>query len=83
MTSVMSVAYVLISVKPGTARDVYGKLENLRSIQQVDAVTGPYDIIATVHGSDLNAIGNIVIDKILKIEGIANSMTCNVIQLEN
>ncbi len=83
MTTVMSVAYVLISVKPGTARDVYFKLQKQSSIQQVDAVTGPYDLIAIVQGSDLNAIGNIVIDKILKIEGISNSMTCNVIQLEN
>jgi DNA-binding Lrp family transcriptional regulator len=83
MTSVMSVAYVLISVQPGTARDVYYKLQKLRNIQQVEAVTGPYDIIATVHGSDLNVIGNIVIDKILKIKGIANSTTCSVIQLEN
>ncbi|MBT4089806.1 MAG: Lrp/AsnC ligand binding domain-containing protein [Deltaproteobacteria bacterium] len=83
MTSVMSVAYILISVKPGTAREVYYKLQKLPNIQQVEAVTGPYDIIATVHGSDLNAIGNIVIDRILKIEGISNSMTCSVIQLEN
>ena len=83
MASVMSVAYVLISVKPGTARDVYFKLDRMRSVQQVDAVTGPYDIVATVQGSDLNAIGNIVIDKILTIDGIANSMTCSVIQLEN
>ncbi len=55
MTSIMSVAYVLISVKPGTARDVYSKLENLRSIQQVDAVTGPYDFKATcnINASEL------------------------------
>lgn len=83
MSSVMSVAYVLISVKPGTARDVYFKLDRMRDVQQVDAVTGPYDIIAVVHGSDLNMIGNTVIDKILTIDGIANSMTCSVIQLEN
>lgn len=83
MTSLMSVAYVLIKVKPGTARNVYNKLDRLSSIQQVDAVTGPYDIIAIVQGSDLNAIGNIVMDKVLTIEGISNSMTCSVIQMEN
>ncbi len=83
MTTVMSVAYTLISVQPGKARDVFLKLQKLSCIQQVDAVTGPYDIIAIVQGSDLNVIGNIVIDKILSIEGISNSMTCSVIQLEN
>ena len=83
MGSVMSTAYVLLTVKPGTAKGVYFKLQKMPSIQQVDAVTGPYDIIVVVQGSDLNAIGNIVMDKILKIEGIANSMTCSVVQFEN
>ena len=53
------------------------------SVYQVDAVFGPYDIIAIVQGPDYNTIGNIVVEKIAMIEGIEDTMTCNVLHLES
>lgn len=78
----VATAYVLISVKAGSARDVYNKLQKLENTQRVDAITGPYDIIATIQGSDFNKIGTQVIDTVQNIEGVTNSITCNVIHFE-
>ncbi|MCP4749639.1 MAG: Lrp/AsnC family transcriptional regulator [Proteobacteria bacterium] len=82
MTSTVATAYVLISIKAGAAREVFSQLQKLKNVLQMDVVTGPYDMIVTVQGSDFNQIGTLVMDKIQTIEGLTNSITCNVIRLE-
>ena len=75
-------AYILISVTVGKARQVYEKLGAIQGVQNVDAISGPYDIIAMVQGSDFNAIGTVVLDEIQAIEGVVDTITCNVIHYE-
>ncbi len=82
MTSPTSTAYVFINIAAGAAHEVFRKLDKISNVAQVDIVTGPYDIVALVQGSDFNQIGNVVMNKIQTIEGIVNSITCNVIRLE-
>lgn len=79
----VATAYVLISVKVGLEKQVYRELEKMESIYQVDAVFGPYDIIAIIQSSDYDNIGEIVIDKIMQIEGISDTITCNVFHIES
>lgn len=78
----IATAHVLINVAAGKARTVYNKLMNLENVQHVDAIAGPYDLIATVQAGDFNAIGNFVINTIQEIEGVISTVTCNVIQFE-
>lgn len=75
-------AYVLISVSVGKARQVYEKLLKTAGVQHVDAISGPYDIVATIQGSDFNQIGTVVLDKVQAIEGVTDTITCNVIHFE-
>lgn len=79
----VATAYVLISVYTGSEKQVYRELEKLDGVYQVDAVFGPYDLIAIIQGSDYDKIGEIVIDRIIKIEGIKDTITCNVIHIES
>ncbi len=76
-------AYVLINIAAGTSRKVYNTLTNMESIQKVDAVSGPYDLIAIVDGATFNDIGKIVLEEIQSVPGIQNTVTCNIIFLEN
>ena len=69
-------AYVLIEVSVGKTKDVVGVLEKLKGIKTVNAVTGPYDIIAVVEGETLNEIGDLVTSKIHPIAGISRTVTC-------
>lgn len=78
----IATAYILITVAHGMARKVYEQLQQTKGIVQVHAISGPYDIIATVQGPDFNAIGKLIIDKIQPIEGIERTLTCNVIEFE-
>ena len=75
-------SYILINVSMGSARSVYEKLQLLGNVQQVDAITGPYDIIATMQGNDYNEIAWIVLDKIQTIDGVTSTLTCNVVNFE-
>lgn len=76
-------AYVLISLAAGAARDVYSALTKMDLVQKVDAVSGPYDMIAIVDGPTFNDIGRFVLEQIQPIPGVTDTITCNVIFLEN
>jgi len=75
-------AYVLINVDVGKSRHVYEKLEKLPEVKHIDAVTGPYDIIATIETDDYPGIGKFVLEKIHKIKGVTHTITCYIIRFE-
>ena len=76
-------AYVLVNVAAGTARSVMDKVSHLRDVSHVDAVLGPYDLIVTVTGTDLNEIGRMILEKMHAIEGVQKTVTCNVVTFES
>ena len=69
-------AYILIETAVGKSGDVSKALRELSDVHTVDAVTGPYDIIAIISASDLNAVGEVVTKQIHTIGGIARTVTC-------
>jgi len=83
VTSVSVKAYVLIEVAVGkmTVRDVIAALKNVKGITSVEAVTGPYDVIAVLEGKDVNAVGDLVTRHIHTIGGIERTVTCLAVTL--
>ena len=73
-------AYVLIETGVGKTTDVLKILKKTAGIKSVDAVTGPYDIIAILEGDDLNTIASLVTGKIHPVTGITRTVTCLSIQ---
>ncbi len=69
-------AYELIETYVGKTREVVEAIRGLEGVESVDAVTGPYDVIATVKGVDLSAIGDLVTAKFHLIGGISRTVTC-------
>jgi DNA-binding Lrp family transcriptional regulator len=74
-------AFVLIETAVGKTKDVINVLNKSDGIKTVDAVTGPYDIIAVVEGEDLNTIGNMVTNKVHPIPGVNRTVTCLAIKV--
>jgi len=72
-------AFVLIETVVGRNKEVVTALKQLEGVESVNTVTGPYDVIATIEGETLNAIGDLVTDKIHPIAGISRTVTCLVI----
>ncbi|MEW6143080.1 MAG: Lrp/AsnC ligand binding domain-containing protein [Chloroflexota bacterium] len=79
--AVTSKAYILIETGIGRTNYALKALQKILGVQSVDAVTGPYDIIAVVEGDDLNAIGSLVTGKIHPIGGITRTVTCLAIRV--
>jgi DNA-binding Lrp family transcriptional regulator len=71
-------AYVLIETSVGKTKDVVLGIRklNLEGIEEVNLVTGPYDVIAVVEGTDLTEISNLVTSKIPTVGGIERTVTC-------
>lgn len=69
-------AYILIETAVGKSRAVADALRALDGVENVDAVTGPHDIIAIVVAPDLNGVGDLVTAKIHTINGIVRTTTC-------
>lgn len=74
-------AYVLIETKVGKTKDVVLALRSAKGIKEVNAVTGPYDVITVVEGIDLTTVGNLVTDVIHPVNGIERTVTCLAVDL--
>ena len=76
-------AFVLINLAAGAAEAVLMKLQKMDFVAEVHAISGPYDMIAVVDVATFNEIGKSVLEKIQPVPGILQTITCNVIFLEN
>lgn len=69
-------AYILIEAESGRVGDVLAVLRTFTGMTAVDAVTGPYDIIATVQTDDPHTIGRLVMKEIHSVDGVKRTITC-------
>jgi DNA-binding Lrp family transcriptional regulator len=74
-------AYILIQTEVGKARDVATTIKEIAGVVQVDAVTGPYDVIVLTEARDVDALGKMVVSKVQAVDGITRTLTCSVVHL--
>ena len=78
-------AYILIESAVGTARAVYKGIQavNLADarVLSVEAVIGPFDIIALLESDDLDKMGRAVTEGIQRLQGVQRTTMCLVIKL--
>jgi len=68
-------AFVLILAEMGQVGNVLNALTGKKGVDEVDVITGPYDIIVTISGSDTNDIANTVVNSIHSVDGIKHTIT--------
>lgn len=74
-------AFVLITTTVGRTKEVLKGLKIIDGVKSVDAVLGPYDIIATVEGESLESIGKLITGHFHKVEGLERTTTCQTIRV--
>lgn len=74
-------AYVLISTEPGLAPEVYEKVKDLESVLNVEAVTGPYDLIVKIEVNSSEDLAETVFNEVRGMSGITNTSTLTVVEL--
>ena len=71
-----SKAFILIETGVGKSKAVADVLRKLEGVDSADIVTGPYDVIAVIHGETLNDVGELVTGKIHPVPSISRTVTC-------
>ena len=81
----MTRAYILIESAVGKAKIVAEGVQALTfpdaQVVSVDAVTGPFDVIALLESDDLDKVGRAITDGIQQVDGVQRTTTCLVVRL--
>ncbi len=75
----MVAPFVLVGTVSGKETAVVQAVRGVMGVVSVNAVTGPYDVIARVEAKDVQALGNTIITKIRPIAGVQSTLTCIVV----
>jgi len=71
----METVYLLCETEMGKLDDVLRRLRSVPGVTEVEAVTGPFDVIIKVQAPHVNQALDIVVHKIRKIPGIKATET--------
>jgi DNA-binding Lrp family transcriptional regulator len=74
-------AYILIQTEVGRARDVAAAIGGVTGVVRVDAVTGPYDVIALTEAHNVDELGMMIVSNVQLVPGITRTLTCSVVHL--
>jgi DNA-binding Lrp family transcriptional regulator len=74
-------AYIFINLSTRQVKESLFKIKATKGVGIAEAVTGPYDIVATIEAENIDEIGKLVTEEILSIEGIERTLTSIVLQL--
>jgi DNA-binding Lrp family transcriptional regulator len=74
-------AYILIQTAVGGSVDVAQAIRAVEGVLRVDAVTGPYDVIAMVEARSVDDLGKLLLSQIQQIPNITRTLTCPIIHL--
>jgi DNA-binding Lrp family transcriptional regulator len=74
-------AFVLIQTESGKASEVARSIAGIDGVQSSEAVTGPYDVIVAAEAPDVDALGQLVVNRIQPVAGIVRTLTCPVVKL--
>ena len=68
-------AYVVVTAKAGTARDIADAMAALPGVQMADACWGGGDVYAVVDFPDWKALNALVLDKVHSMPGVIRTET--------
>ena len=71
----MVIAFVLITTKPGSEKDIYTELKDFKEIIELYPLFGEYDLIVRLEATDMDAIGRLVVEKIRSLDGVIETKT--------
>lgn len=71
----METLYLLVETEVGRLDEVLRRLKAVPGVTEVEAVTGPFDLIVKVQALHINAALDTVVHKIRKVPGIKSTET--------
>lgn len=69
----MAIVFVHLKVTPSKINDVWSKIRALEYVVEAYVITGDYDIIVKLEAPEVSSASKIIIEKILKMDGVERS----------
>jgi DNA-binding Lrp family transcriptional regulator len=81
-------AFILASVSYGrgskedlpTQRDIAKEIAKLPGVQEVQIISGDWDLLIKLKGKDVETVGKFVIDSLRLVKGVEKTLTCMVFE---
>jgi len=70
----MVIGVTMVNVVPGSEKNVYMKIKNLKNVRDVYHVFGEFDFVVIIEASSLSEL-NRTVDEIREIEGVTKTQT--------
>lgn len=77
----MATGFVLVQVTSGKEKAVYEALKDVEAVQEIHPLFGAYDFIVKLESKDYDAMGQVVVDSIRRVDGVDNTQTLTVTSL--
>lgn len=74
-------AFILVSFMPGpqvSQKRLAQRIAEIPDVEEVHLISGEWDILVKVRGASMHEIGDLVIERIRTMEGVARTVTCAV-----
>lgn len=75
-------AYILIQTEVGKAAAVAEEISRLPGVTTAEDVTGPYDVIVRAEAETVDDLGQLVVARVQRVDGITRTLTCPVVHLQ-
>ena len=72
-------AFLLIRTNPRNTSEILRKISQYNFVNEVDMVTGPYDLIAAIESQTTDDLLDLITREIRYIDGVTDTITCFVI----
>jgi len=74
-------AYVFVLTEMDKTSAVADAIRDIEGVDDVDVVTGPYDVIVKASAETMDELGRMVVGKVQKVDGINRTITSPVVNL--
>ncbi|GAA1428842.1 Lrp/AsnC ligand binding domain-containing protein [Microlunatus lacustris] len=74
-------AYILVQTAVGQAGEVARAIASVDGVVRSEDVTGPYDVIVRAEAANVDALGQLVLQRVQSIPGITRTVTCPVVHM--
>jgi DNA-binding Lrp family transcriptional regulator len=71
----MKAAFVLVKCDLGKLEAVANALMEIEGVSEVHSITGEHDLIVKLYAPDYDAFGDLIPDRIQKLEGVRDTVT--------
>ena len=71
----MATGFALLTISPLNEKAVYDALKVVSEIKEIHPLFGEYDILIKLECQDIDAIGEVIINKIRSLKGVVDTKT--------